>query len=577
MHIFLKNLFCGVKNLGDFFKKSALLRKSTGELLEFYISKDHNIICKYFTDEGSLVNTVDDIHRYVLEFAVDIDKYDKIHLLCLTNEGKLEYCVCIQDQWTNHMLTKLDTRSNKFSHLQLKLVKDNIHIFYSTSNLLNPRVWTIHHILGSKTKWDKQAVISLTPGKHMSPFYVDFDSMGNTYLVYKDILKGKQHIYYTSFNTFLNKWNKSPKQMSEYDTDNLHPYLFVDNNDNVHLVWSALVDSSLKLVYQRLSSIGNNRKWRYYPLPQTYGNSTHSLLLQENGFIKLLYKENNLLKALISNDLGVNWTVETSVEDMAFDSLLRLKYSSNYSIENHRYKINETYGILEDRITLPYLDIIKPSEPLDNFVKNFNKKLQRENIESDDVSEQRVSSSANETSYSPKIHKDMNIEELEDTSVNLSKNQSPIDSQSEDNLSDNHIIERQDALSSLVDENIKEFIEKILIDIDRISSQIKDINEAKIKVEKMLLSNIKNLENNILSEEHYAGEIKESLDFLEKALGQCSLINKEIYNITDAIKDSSQSNLKYIKEIEGKIIELKEALSSLENRGLFKRLLGIFK
>ena len=123
------------------------------------------------------------------------------------NDGSLTYSIYSNEKLSTNLISKLDIKSNTYKHLNLYIVNDSIHIFYAYSNLINSNIWSIQHIVGNKKKWEKKTVINTIADKSFSPFLVDFDKLGNVPLVYGAYDQVKNHIYYTFYNTYQQKWN----------------------------------------------------------------------------------------------------------------------------------------------------------------------------------------------------------------------------------------------------------------------------------------------------------------------------------------------------------------------------------
>ena len=340
--------------MNSFSKKTTFIKNSKSESYSFCLTNKNTIMCNSFNDKGEYIKSLDIGDQNILDYDADIDHENIIHLLCLTKEGNLTYYIYHDERWANHVLTKLDVKSNKYKHLILKIVKNKIHIFYSVSNLLNYNLYTIKHVVSDKRKWDKNNIISTTLGKNPHAFYVAFDKTGGIHLVYQDIDKGKQHIYYTSYNTFLKKWSKCPEKISDGNSDNYSPFLFIDNNNSIHVTWSTSVNNSTELMYKQMSVLSNSKHvWKQYKLPKCC-NCSYPIIMQDNGVLKLLHNQNNILKCHYSNNHGYTWNTDESNANIDFESLEIIKFASNYTYDKLRMKVNYIYGKTKNKIELYY-------------------------------------------------------------------------------------------------------------------------------------------------------------------------------------------------------------------------------
>lgn len=252
------------------------------------------------------------IENDMLDYSINVDKENNIHLVFIDTSGKLNYFIYNNNKITKHSLQTLDIKSNIHINLTLKIINNNIHIFYSTCNLISPSLWTIKHIVKKTKGWEKRNVISYTASKANAPFIVDFDRFGTIYLLYKNYNNKENHIYLTSTNATINKWVKQPTKISYDSSDNTHPYLFVDNRDNVHVSWCSLINNNLKLNYKKLSVNRLNKIiWSDVTLPSACINSTHPYIYEKNAVLYFGYRQNGYLKYLSSSNYGFNWVYES--------------------------------------------------------------------------------------------------------------------------------------------------------------------------------------------------------------------------------------------------------------------------
>lgn len=183
-----------------FYMDNYIIKNSTGEILKFYLDKNNRINYDLYDDNFMLVDQYlfsDDI---VSEFSLDIDTKDRVHLIYTTNDGNLYYSLYSNNKWAKKVLTRFDIKSNSYSGLVMKINKGNVHILYSFSNLINPKVWTIQHLIGTKGDWERLNVISFTSGKHTPTFSFDFDKFDNIHMIYTSVMENTGHIYYIFFN-----------------------------------------------------------------------------------------------------------------------------------------------------------------------------------------------------------------------------------------------------------------------------------------------------------------------------------------------------------------------------------------
>jgi len=512
----------------DQLKENTLIKDSNGNSYYFYL-ENNTVKFERYSNYQALVGINTLTEDNILSYSSDIDKNDRIHVLCLTNEGKLIYYMYVNESWSNNVIAKLDIKSNNYNNLLFKINNENLHIMYAYSNLINSSVWTIQHIMGVKNKWDKKNVISVTTGKSAPYFNIDFDRFENVHMVYKAKSNGEDHIYYTSFNFPLKKWNKYPKQISEPCTNNISPYLFVDSKDNVHLSWCTSSNDDSYLSYKHLSSYGNNKfKWKPETLPVYSSNISTPIIHEEKGMINILYNNNNLISVIYSTDSGFTWNANTTQSYKRRGSLKTIKYSSNYQAENSMFRVNDLFINVENSfIQLPY-KLLNDSQ---------NNEMENHNIiyESKKQVQELNTSCDRETNFILN-----NLDEFED-------------------------------------EVIKDFVTKTKSSIELIFNQEKKIREIKAKIEKMILNNSINMDKKISHYNDYYKEVIHLLESLEDILKQCKKENDDILNIIDSIKEISLNKENSILLISSKLDEVKEIIRLESNKSIFKKILNIFR
>ncbi|HHV26075.1 MAG TPA: hypothetical protein GXX63_02640 [Tissierellia bacterium] len=333
-------------------KESELIKNSIGEYFNFYIDKTNNLVFNKFNNKNTLSIFLSEIDSNVLDFSVIIDEKDIIHLIYLIKNGDLIYCTYVEENWMKKLVFKLDTKSNIYKNLTLIISNNSINIFYAYANLVNINLWNIEQITKSNTRWEKKKVTSIFSKKIFSPFYIDYDRLGNIHLLLKTNEHNSTHIYYTFYNVFIKKWSEITEKISFIDTYNIFPYLFIDSKNNIHILWSSLENKDYILKYKRLSHIGKNKyKWNTVDLPHI-NNITHTpIMIEINETLKIIYLKNNKIGYLNSINYGESWnfTNKTQLSDLPIDFI---KYSSNFQKKYSNKKINHIYGIIDENISL---------------------------------------------------------------------------------------------------------------------------------------------------------------------------------------------------------------------------------
>ncbi|WP_155848356.1 hypothetical protein [Caldisalinibacter kiritimatiensis] len=495
-----------------------------------------------------MIETTTLIENNIMDFSIDIDKNDRFHLLCITKKGDLQYYIYVNGKWLKNTLTKLNVKSNHYKYLTVKFVKNSIHIFYSYSNLINSQIWTIVHIVGYKDKWEKKNIISITPGKFMSPFFIDYDKFDNIHLIYSNMYKGIQHIYYTSFSSFLKRWMPAPKKISDLSADNIHPYMFIDRRNTVHVVWSILDHEKIKLQYKQLPSSKNYKNnWKNIKLPSISSKCTFPLVFESNNNLKIQYKANNQLNSLISDNYGATWHIDESINNISIDDITFIEYGSNYNVEKLNSKINHIYGDFKENIILYGTNLLMKS------VKSSNHSLN--NLSS--MNNKTRLDSTNRTDILPNKH---TISHTNTIKINLdNSNRQPSSS------------------NDFKEQGIKSFVSKNNLNIDSMLSKAKRESETKNNIEENIYKNVKELDEKIVLKKNDFNKIIKQLENLELLIEKYKEESKEFTETLEAIKEKNNLNDSQISEIQSQISEIKDIISNSNKSNILERILNIFK
>ncbi|QAT62058.1 MULTISPECIES: hypothetical protein [Tissierellales] len=388
-----------------------LIKSLQGRYYFFQLRKNRKLVCSIFDNKNKKNRSmllVED--ERIIDFAADIDEEDRIHLIYINNEGHLTHYTFKNEENEKpkkEYITKLDTRSNIYSNLNFKLQKNNIIILYSCSNVINPNIWSIHQIIKSE-KIKKSTVINTISEKFFSPFFMDLDNLGNIHLIYRAKDINSNHIYYTYYNVYINKWNPTPEKISTLNNDNIFPYLFIDTQNNIHILWEELINKDYILKSKMLSlTKSNNFKWVSTSIPTIRNCAYIPIMLEENGILKIIFSDGEKIKCICSPDYGLSWKYEKEAtaenENMYF-----IFFRNNSSNFNEKNKINNIYVKLDNSISFYFSEI---QEDFNTAEKREIDKVQKEETNKE-TDEEKFSSVEDSALESFKKETEIKIEEI---------------------------------------------------------------------------------------------------------------------------------------------------------------------
>lgn len=350
-----------------------IVKNSSGEILRFYLDNNKRINYEQYAVDYSLIDRCLFSDETILSFSLDMDSKDRIHLIYITNDGNICYNLYSNNGWAKKILTKLDIKSNTYNELSLKISKENIHILLSFCNLINPKVWTIQHYIGSEGNWKKTNVISFTSGKN-KPFYtIDIDKFDNLHMLYTSFTDGLNKLYYTYYNTVSNKWSTVPKLLYESHNSIIYPNLLIDKLDNLHVLWADNRKNDWELKYKHLSQSGFNKNiWIEEKLPLSIDKHFFPIIIEETDSLKIYIIENSKIYILVSNNYGFNWKSLTSVsipEEIKID--LAKTYTNILSTKNIK-KIPFSFFYLKDKRIIIQDELLNFLKKCDSIAQEIN-------------------------------------------------------------------------------------------------------------------------------------------------------------------------------------------------------------
>lgn len=386
--------------MNSYYTNNYIIVNSKNEAFRFYLGEDSKIKYEFYDINQSLVDEFLVSEDKIISFSIDIDYNDRIHLIYLNSEGKIYYLLYSSNKWAKKLLTQLDIKSNYYNHLTLKLNKEKVHIFLSFSNLINKKVWTIQHLIGTKGNWEKMNVISFTSSKMMPLYSLDFDKFDNIHMLYSSSLEGLQVIQYINFNSSSKKWCQVPQLITKPELINSNPQILVDLKDNIHILWLTHDGNLSRVKYKRFSGLNVNKNtWKEESTSELYSDKLHPVIFQYKDSINILSIFNNEIKCLTSNDYGYHWHEKEICHITEKSKICNAKYLINNTSDKYKQKFFDIFLLLDN------ISGLFKSGPLkylqDYYLQNNNYNLNNhilsnKNILEEDHIEQKSFQSENE-------------------------------------------------------------------------------------------------------------------------------------------------------------------------------------
>lgn len=324
-------------------------------LIDFYFEQQGVLNYRFNIDEQTNTGLVDE---GVLIYAYELVDFYTVHLVYLLKGGEFIYSIYKDNSWTKALIGKFDTLSNYYAQLEILLINNKLHIFYSFANYINSNIFTLHHVIYNNKIDQGNNIIRYISKKSRDSFNTKKDSNGNIHLLYNTIVGNFSSINYTHYNPFSNRWLANPIKLSKDGTLSESPHIFVDSKDNVHSFWWEKTSKGYDLKYNRMSSIGKEKfKWVEIKIPRIISESTFTNVIENDDSLKLIYDDynNGLTKFIISKDFGITW--ESSNEKKLVQNTSHVVEIEDLKVKNQEIFDFESKNLLLEQLLLNQKEI----------------------------------------------------------------------------------------------------------------------------------------------------------------------------------------------------------------------------
>ncbi|MDF2882044.1 MAG: hypothetical protein K0R54_2601 [Clostridiaceae bacterium] len=165
---------------------------------KFYI-ESNTLITENITD--SFTNKLS-YRKNVVDFSVDVDVYNNIHIIYLTNRGILMHSI-FSSASRDEMITKVDSNTHFVKYVKLKIVLDKINIFYMMCSIENVHSWSLNHIYFKNCVWNNTLISNINVSHRLFSYIID-TYRENLYILYSPNSDYYFKIQYS--NNRINNW-----------------------------------------------------------------------------------------------------------------------------------------------------------------------------------------------------------------------------------------------------------------------------------------------------------------------------------------------------------------------------------
>ncbi|ABR48602.1 hypothetical protein Amet_2448 [Alkaliphilus metalliredigens QYMF] len=505
-----------------------LVEYKDNQLYYFYLDQNKQIISNIYKEDNRLVTQNEMVATNISTFSVDIDTQNKIHLICITQEGELRYYIYQNQHWDYRIISKLDIRSNIYRYLSIFVKGRYTHVFCTKTNLLNAMVSSIEHMYWDDKGINKSTMTTYLHGKYPSPYQIVVDSGDNLYILYKVFYKSNYQFYFSKFNILHKKWT-SGELITNSQEDHSHPHMLIDRNHTLHIVWCSLEENNFIIKYKRKPQVSRSKsKWsRLYTLTNRNANHLSPVIMENEEKLMVFSMQNQHINEIYSKDFGETWSaVEKSTLHKLEDPIL-MKYCQLNPSESN-YSVNSIYGEAENQLILLGLRTKNPVS-----TETFKKKppnTKSETLKSTEAQDPPPLKTHTDPPEDMDMDSNQNPEKVTEEAI-----KPPIHEQ---------YVTTDENFKKLITE-VQDYINKIVVEIDKIDNIKGDLDNE--------LSPNMNSHSSTISIDSLSHELKKVGSQLTELDHEKFLLQREV-----------ETCQKKLCQIEDKFIELKKSLLTLQ-------------
>lgn len=304
-------------------------------------SKDHLYIF-YINNENLMVKKIDTnkktesilFKEKVLNYALDIDNNDVIHIVYLSETN----CVNYTTYPSNNSCIKIDslTKDLPIKYLNIRALEYGIHIFYRTSNLYRNKGFICHNHINNGICENKTLLETNSP-HYICPYFIDsYDK--DLYMLYCTDYKKHKYIL-KKFNLQSNLWYDFQDNITIKNINNLS--FFITPHNTGIIAYDKLNNNSIQTLLQYKNFDSKNSSWsKNIYVSDTNANILNLIVFYKDKKLHIMWNENGNIVYKTSKDF-INWKKNSVLNDKNIEIDL-YNYVTN-DLKNRNSKINNIY------------------------------------------------------------------------------------------------------------------------------------------------------------------------------------------------------------------------------------------
>lgn len=341
-------------------QKCLLITDSLNNIHYFYLRNDEIIRVMYNTENNNIKDTIVENARD--EYDITIDENDKIYLICQKKDNSIALYLHEDEEFSENILAQ--EFSSIIYNLNIKVVNDKVHIFYSVPGDNDSNLYRIYHHYLHDNKWNTIEVCDVRKGMVLNPFVV-FKHNDELLIAYYDLVENIEQIFIKKYDTKEAKWGEG---LQITDSVNNKLYLdFIKDDSNLHLTYSEYIDGNYIIKYRKVlledGIITNLEKSLSNPC-----NASNPTLIKYNNKIWVSWTEYAYLASAYSDDMGDSWSNPYMWNESKSEDFIIYKYETNKNTKNI---LNYSFGKVPPKFTFLGFGDLKNAEeiPILNKIK----------------------------------------------------------------------------------------------------------------------------------------------------------------------------------------------------------------
>jgi len=233
--------------------KSFVLKTSSGDRWHFFVSPEQNIAYSQSDSQMEAGTTVQLDSQLVKDLAVTMDSSDNIHVLAYTAANQLVYYHWDGLKWQRQAVEYVRSPAQDISYFTITAYRDIIHIIYYIKGLLRRGTEFLIHYRGNGNKWTRQRVWAFNPDSLTTIENTFIDNQGNVHLLFSQQSSDQPQLLYSCFSPSFSSWS-NPITIYKPGRGFSECYLYAEPRHRIHIIWKEKEDAIHTIRYLSLRS-----------------------------------------------------------------------------------------------------------------------------------------------------------------------------------------------------------------------------------------------------------------------------------------------------------------------------------